>query len=176
MRKRAIGVAILAGFALAGCTSPQAMPVPSTASAVPTGHATFDLAALAKSYHIAGGGKYVNGSRDVCNLAISDSILIEDEKQAFNFDGSTSVSSMTLAGGEIDYATIWPQDIVGTGITSGKGTFVVHADSAGQPVSITGRATLTWHDKATNKNSRRSDDVALTITEIPTPNYCQPSR
>jgi len=85
------------------------------------------------------------------------------------------VTSFSLAGGQISYSTSWPNDVVGTGITSGTGTYTVNADSSGKPVSITGHATVTWHDEATNKISKKQDDLTFTLTKITQPDYCQPA-
>ena len=164
---------LLAGVALTGCTSAQAAPKPSSPQTAAQAH--FDPAELAKSYHVAGGGKFVQGTRDLCNLGSADSILIEDQKSVTHFDGSKSVTSFSLAGGQISYSTSWPNDVVGTGITSGTGTYTVNADSSGKPVSITGHATVTWHDEATNKISKKQDDLTFTLTKITQPDYCQPA-
>ena len=165
-------VLLLGGAALSGCT-PQADASPQTAVAETSQPAeNFDKAALALSYRVQGGGSYVQGSRDLCDLISGDAILIEDEKEVANYDGSKPFSSMSLGGGRIQYATTWPDDIVGTGLTGGTGTYVLNADASGQPVTITGHATITYHDATTKTDTKKSDDVTFTLTPIARPAYC----
>jgi hypothetical protein len=178
MKKRAMASLLLVVAALSGCSSSTG-PTPLSPSATPqsTLHATgkIDPSALKLSYHVEGGGSFVNGSRDLCDLLTADSIIIEDEKAVAHYDGSQPFTSMALGRGQIEYSTAWPDDVVGTGVTDGSGSYVVNADSSGKPTSITGHATVIYHDKATGSNAKKSDDVTFTLTQIARPDYCQPA-
>ena len=178
MKKLAIASLLLAVVALSGCSaSAGATPPSPPATPQSTLQATgkIDPSTLKLSYHVEGGGSFVNGSRDLCDLLSSDSIIIEDEKAVANYDGSQPFTSMALGGGQIEYSTAWPDDVVGTGVTDGSGSYVVNADSSGKPISITGHATVTYHDTATGSKTKKSDDVTFTLTPIARPSYCQPA-
>jgi hypothetical protein len=161
---RAVAIRLMVGSAalvmLAGCTAIS----PGTDSTPSPGKGSLNETIAYKSaWRVTGGGEYVMGSADVCNLY--GPISIEDHKALANPD-SVPIFGFVLDQGTITYGTVWPTAEPGTGIVSGAGTYVVDYDSAGEPTAIRGIARVKWHDaSATPVLSTRSDVISLRFTK-----------
>jgi hypothetical protein len=185
MRSRvvAVGVAIGAAIALAGCT---AMPL-APSSPGPTAAAAHSAPAAPKAtpgvfngtlayqtaWHVAVTSTYVTGAADVCDLNLG--ISIEDAAALANPDTTVPVYGFVMQhSGDVSYGTVWPTAVAGTGIVDGTATVVVSYDASGLPSTGTGTADLTWHDAGqTPVRSHRSDTIDMTFTPESRAQFCQ---
>lgn len=157
--RTAAPLALLPALLLVGCT-------PAEGAEPPDG----EDRPRAVAWQVEGGGEYVQGENIVCDFAAS--IVIEDWEMMNAFDGDTPVTSMVFAQGAIAYATVWPDEIVATGVATGEGAYELELGADGFPVALRGEATITWHDADTDEWSEHPDSVELSFTQIERPEYC----
>lgn len=165
----AVPLLLLGLVGLTGCSTSDAEtdPGPDGGSEQPV--APESPAGIA--WEISGGGDYVQGVNLLCDL--SSTILLEDLEQTNQFTGDSVVTSMTFFEGRFMYSTIWPDDIVGTGVSGGEGVYEFELDAEGLPTALVGDGTVIWHDADSDEYSERPDTVTIELTAVEAPAYCQ---